>query len=233
MNGLEKAAKFAAKVLFLAVIIVVATADLNDWFVVAVLPIIIASWQFIRRKFILVTGILLYERITTLISRAPDVLAVILLLNGMHFVVVFFISFMINIIMYTAFIKGYYFLPDFKETLEEFNAFKKKQIVWIEYGWEGLMSWLWDKSSQWVLKNKTLMFLVGSPIFFDPDWVTFILVEGTEIKKKDLICITLPSVFVSTIFWTSVCVLGVYGFWSYDDMIARIYEHFVHMIIRT
>lgn len=67
-----------------------------------------------------------------------------------------------------------------------------------------------SKLLQWILKRRTTIFMVGSCCQLDPDGVTILLRKDRNFWKNAFM-ITLPSVIVCMVWWTTVLKLGLMG----------------------
>ncbi|MFZ5982077.1 MAG: hypothetical protein ACOYS2_00675 [Patescibacteria group bacterium] len=231
MSGFIRAAIYAALLLLVSVFCILAEPVFKTWFVALSLLLGLLLLVIVKKYLIFAVGIVLYERITTALSRLVDVLSWLLLSSGWPFLLVLLVAFVINVPMYYLFMRGYEVLPEFENALGDLENFMKKKIEWKDYGWRGSLKWVWNISTQRVLKEKWLIFTLGSPLFLDPDWVTIILRKDKKRSdQRDFSGILIPSVAISTIFWTGVCFFGVYGIWSYDNMIDSFYISFMRAV---
>lgn len=57
---------------------------------------------------------------------------------------------------------------------------------------------------KWFMQRRATIFWIGSFYYLDPDYVTLLLRKEGDSFMKTTLRITIPSVFISMIFWTSV-----------------------------
>ncbi len=57
---------------------------------------------------------------------------------------------------------------------------------------------------RWFMRRRITIFLVGSCVYLDPDYVTLMLRRAEDSFLKTIFRITIPSVAVSMVFWTTI-----------------------------
>lgn len=222
MSGRFNAAKHAALVIFLTLLMILGGSVFRLWAIAIASLIFLWLASLVKNNWRGTAELVLLERATTFFARLIDSLMIYLLWTD-HFVAELAICVPLYFVLCVCFVSIY----DWRASrgikllsLEKLQEFKNIRLD--RKNFSAYSSWLRDRILQWILRKNITLFLVGSVFFFDPNFVTLLLRKSSRSWLGDFIKITLPSVIYSTIAWTIIYILAIRGMWSYEEVIDNI-----------